>query len=178
MSQATKSKEIERLLWLRVCSGNGSDFYVIRFELFAGCDAAVQPTDAVDQGRGHHGTCSLNIEADPALLFLSLHLLLLFSFSLSLSLSLSHTHTHTYTHIYIYMLSVSSRAHLTFSVSAVSPAQNELFDMIHPVDRSRITLKDVLDSGCGHTFVSILTDVNGFLSYENRESEKGPQEGE
>ena len=48
--------------------------------------------------------------------------------------------------------------------------KDEIFDMVRPRDPHKITLKDIIDSGNGETVVSILIDLNGFWSYENRES--------
>ena len=47
--------------------------------------------------------------------------------------------------------------------------KDEIFDMVKPADPLRITLADLIRSGQGDTVVSILTDLNGFWSYENRE---------
>ncbi|XP_054262985.1 serine/threonine-protein phosphatase 2A regulatory subunit B'' subunit gamma-like isoform X2 [Macrosteles quadrilineatus] len=47
--------------------------------------------------------------------------------------------------------------------------KDEMFDMIKPVDPTKITLQDLLNSGQGETLVSILIDLNGFWTYENRE---------
>ena len=47
--------------------------------------------------------------------------------------------------------------------------KDEIFDMVAPVDPLKITLADLISSGQGDTVVSILTDLNGFWSYENRE---------
>ena len=47
--------------------------------------------------------------------------------------------------------------------------KDEIFDMVKPADPLRITLQDLIRSGQGDTVVSILTDLNGFWSYENRE---------
>ena len=47
---------------------------------------------------------------------------------------------------------------------------DEIFDMVKPKRKDRITLKDLIDSGVGHTIVSILIDVNGFWAYDNRET--------
>ena len=41
--------------------------------------------------------------------------------------------------------------------------------MVAPKDPLKITLADLISSGQGDTVVSILTDLNGFWSYENRE---------
>ncbi|XP_039288464.1 serine/threonine-protein phosphatase 2A regulatory subunit B'' subunit gamma isoform X1 [Nilaparvata lugens] len=43
-----------------------------------------------------------------------------------------------------------------------------LFDMIKPADPTKITLQDLLNSGQGEVFVSILIDLNGFWAYERR----------
>eukprot|EP00051_Salpingoeca_urceolata_P001805 m.44247 g.44247 ORF g.44247 m.44247 type:complete len:519 (-) comp11688_c0_seq1:31-1587(-) len=48
--------------------------------------------------------------------------------------------------------------------------QNEILDMVKPRQPFRITLQDLLASGCGATVCSILTDINGFFAYENREN--------
>uniref|UniRef100_A0A1B6HTW8 Serine/threonine-protein phosphatase 2A regulatory subunit B'' subunit gamma n=3 Tax=Homalodisca TaxID=139475 RepID=A0A1B6HTW8_9HEMI len=48
--------------------------------------------------------------------------------------------------------------------------KDEMFDMIKPVDPTKITLQDLLNSGQGETLVSILIDLNGFWTYENREA--------
>lgn len=42
--------------------------------------------------------------------------------------------------------------------------------MIKPQNPYKITLKDIIRSGMGHIFVNILIDVNGFWSYEFRET--------
>lgn len=47
--------------------------------------------------------------------------------------------------------------------------KDEIFDMVAPTDPLKITLVDLISSGQGDTVVSILTDLNGFWSYENRE---------
>jgi len=47
--------------------------------------------------------------------------------------------------------------------------KDEIFDMVSPADPLKITLSDLITSGQGDTVVSILTDLNGFWSYENRE---------
>ncbi|XP_075223773.1 serine/threonine-protein phosphatase 2A regulatory subunit B'' subunit gamma-like isoform X2 [Lycorma delicatula] len=48
--------------------------------------------------------------------------------------------------------------------------KDELFDMIKPVCPTKITLQDLFNSGQGETLVSILIDLNGFWTYENREA--------
>jgi Ca2+-binding EF-hand superfamily protein len=47
--------------------------------------------------------------------------------------------------------------------------KDEIFDMVRPKDPTRITLKDLISSGHGDTVISILIDLNGFWTYENRE---------
>lgn len=47
--------------------------------------------------------------------------------------------------------------------------KDEIFDMVKPVDPLHITLPDLINSSQGDTVVNILIDVNGFLTYENRE---------
>ena len=47
--------------------------------------------------------------------------------------------------------------------------KDEIFDMVSPLDPLKITLADLVRSGQGETVVNILTDLNGFWSYENRE---------
>jgi len=47
--------------------------------------------------------------------------------------------------------------------------KDEIFDMVAPADPLKINLGDLISSGQGDTVVSILTDLNGFWSYENRE---------
>jgi len=51
----------------------------------------------------------------------------------------------------------------------VEDVKDEIFDMVKPRDPLKITLADLVRSGQGDTVVSILTDLNGFWSYENRE---------
>ncbi|CAF0778963.1 unnamed protein product [Rotaria sordida] len=48
--------------------------------------------------------------------------------------------------------------------------QNEIFDMVKPVDSMRITLKDLINCGQGGLVLSILIDIGSFWAYENRES--------
>eukprot|EP00053_Salpingoeca_punica_P009195 m.82376 g.82376 ORF g.82376 m.82376 type:complete len:531 (-) comp14912_c0_seq2:234-1826(-) len=56
---------------------------------------------------------------------------------------------------------------------------NEVFDMIKPENPGFITLQDLLKSGKGDTVVGILTDVNKFIAYENRESQPpAPADGD
>lgn len=41
--------------------------------------------------------------------------------------------------------------------------------MVKPRDPYKITLQDLVNSGQGETVTSILIDLNGFWTYENRE---------
>uniref|UniRef100_A0A673N7Q5 Serine/threonine-protein phosphatase 2A regulatory subunit B'' subunit gamma n=1 Tax=Sinocyclocheilus rhinocerous TaxID=307959 RepID=A0A673N7Q5_9TELE len=47
--------------------------------------------------------------------------------------------------------------------------KDEIFDMVKPKDPYKITLQDLVNSGQGDTVTSILIDLNGFWTYENRE---------
>ncbi|KPP75279.1 serine/threonine-protein phosphatase 2A regulatory subunit B'' subunit gamma-like [Scleropages formosus] len=47
--------------------------------------------------------------------------------------------------------------------------RDEIFDMVKPKDPYKITLQDLVNSGQGDTVSSILIDLNGFWTYENRE---------
>ena len=47
--------------------------------------------------------------------------------------------------------------------------KDEIFDMVKPVDPYKISLQDLIQSGQGDTVSSILIDLNGFWTYENRE---------
>ncbi|KAM4724315.1 serine/threonine-protein phosphatase 2A regulatory subunit B'' subunit gamma [Anableps anableps] len=47
--------------------------------------------------------------------------------------------------------------------------KDEIFDMVKPKDPYKITLQDLVNSCQGDTVVSILIDLNGFWTYENRE---------
>ncbi|TRY75925.1 hypothetical protein DNTS_033490 [Danionella cerebrum] len=47
--------------------------------------------------------------------------------------------------------------------------KDEIFDMVKPKDPYKITLQDLVNSGQGDTVSSILIDLNGFWTYENRE---------
>jgi len=51
----------------------------------------------------------------------------------------------------------------------VEDVKDEIFDMVKPADPLKITLADLVRSGQGDTVISILIDLNGFWSYENRE---------
>lgn len=48
--------------------------------------------------------------------------------------------------------------------------KDEIFDMIKPKDPTKITLRDIIDSGQGETMVSILIEFHKFWAYENREA--------
>lgn len=61
------------------------------------------------------------------------------------------------------------RAHGQEPVS-FQDVKDEIFDMVKPADPLRITLQDLINSGQGETVISILTDLNGFWTYENREA--------
>ena len=52
---------------------------------------------------------------------------------------------------------------------------NEVFDMVKPARSGRITLKDLIKCCQGDIIVSILIDVNGFWTYENREALVGAE---
>jgi len=47
--------------------------------------------------------------------------------------------------------------------------KDEIFDMVKPIDPIRITVQDLINSSQADTVINILIDVNGFLTYENRE---------
>ncbi|RXM91415.1 Serine/threonine-protein phosphatase 2A regulatory subunit B'' subunit gamma [Acipenser ruthenus] len=47
--------------------------------------------------------------------------------------------------------------------------RDEIFDMVKPKDPCKITLQDLVNSSQGDTVTSILIDLNGFWTYENRE---------
>lgn len=47
--------------------------------------------------------------------------------------------------------------------------QDEIFDMVKPKDPYKLTLQDLVNCCQGDTVVSILIDLNGFWTYENRE---------
>jgi serine/threonine-protein phosphatase 2A regulatory subunit B'' len=48
--------------------------------------------------------------------------------------------------------------------------QDEIYDMIKPIDQYRIALADLINSGHGETVTNILIDLNSFWTHENRES--------
>ncbi|TRY64227.1 hypothetical protein TCAL_14307 [Tigriopus californicus] len=47
--------------------------------------------------------------------------------------------------------------------------KDEIFDMVRPKDPFKITHQDLVQCGNGDTVISILIDLNGFWTYENRE---------
>lgn len=47
--------------------------------------------------------------------------------------------------------------------------KDEIFDMVKPAHPYEISFQDLLTSCQGETVVNILSDLNGFWSYENRE---------
>lgn len=49
--------------------------------------------------------------------------------------------------------------------------KDEIFDMVHPRDPYRVTLDDLVRSGCGATVVQMLVDVDGFVQYDRREEQ-------
>eukprot|EP01116_Phalansterium_solitarium_P021930 TRINITY_DN7041_c0_g1_i1.p1 TRINITY_DN7041_c0_g1~~TRINITY_DN7041_c0_g1_i1.p1 ORF type:complete len:452 (+),score=181.34 TRINITY_DN7041_c0_g1_i1:103-1458(+) len=61
----------------------------------------------------------------------------------------------------------------------VEDVRDEIFDMVSPASPNEITFNDLKNCGCGDTVFTILSDVNGFWAYDNRESLKGsdPDEG-
>jgi len=60
------------------------------------------------------------------------------------------------------------RNHVSDPVSFYD-VKDEIFDMVSPKDPLKITLQDLINSRQGDTVVSILIDLNGFWTYENRE---------
>jgi len=57
-----------------------------------------------------------------------------------------------------------------FEAPLVNDVTTEIFDMARPVDPARgITLEDLLNCGVGSIVVSMLTDVQSFLNYDQRE---------
>jgi len=71
-------------------------------------------------------------------------------------------------HYFFRAIQEEMRAHNQDPVS-FEDVKDEIFDMVKPRDPARITLSDLIRSKQGETVVSILTDLNGFWSYENRE---------
>ena len=55
-------------------------------------------------------------------------------------------------------------------VVSVADVKDEIFDMVKPINPTRITLEDLLQCGQGDTVVSMLTDLHGFWEYDNREN--------
>ncbi|KAG7266311.1 hypothetical protein CRUP_015155 [Coryphaenoides rupestris] len=54
-------------------------------------------------------------------------------------------------------------------VVSFQDVKDEIFDMVKPKDPYKITLQDLVNSCQGDTVTSILIDLNGFWTYENRE---------
>eukprot|EP00038_Savillea_parva_P010142 m.188226 g.188226 ORF g.188226 m.188226 type:complete len:468 (-) comp17337_c0_seq1:497-1900(-) len=50
---------------------------------------------------------------------------------------------------------------------------NEVFDMVNPNNHEYITVSELVRSGVGHTVCGILTDVEAFFAYDNREMQDG-----
>ncbi|XP_005623382.1 serine/threonine-protein phosphatase 2A regulatory subunit B'' subunit gamma isoform X2 [Canis lupus familiaris] len=48
--------------------------------------------------------------------------------------------------------------------------KDEIFDMVKPKDPLKISLQDLINSNQGDTVTTILIDLNGFWTYENREA--------
>ncbi|EPY79772.1 serine/threonine-protein phosphatase 2A regulatory subunit B subunit gamma [Camelus ferus] len=48
--------------------------------------------------------------------------------------------------------------------------RDEIFDMVKPKDPLKISLQDLINSNQGDTVTTILIDLNGFWTYENREA--------
>ena len=55
------------------------------------------------------------------------------------------------------------------SAKLLEDVVDEVFDMVKPEDPNCITLKDLIECKVGETVVGILTDVYGFLMYDQRE---------
>ncbi len=64
---------------------------------------------------------------------------------------------------------IRSSPHSLCHVLSFVCGQNEIFDMVEPATPHQITIDDLLRSKVGGTIVSILSDVNGFWKYDNRE---------
>eukprot|EP00823_Brevimastigomonas_motovehiculus_P009181 TRINITY_DN8845_c0_g1_i1.p1 TRINITY_DN8845_c0_g1~~TRINITY_DN8845_c0_g1_i1.p1 ORF type:complete len:482 (+),score=107.63 TRINITY_DN8845_c0_g1_i1:19-1464(+) len=54
-------------------------------------------------------------------------------------------------------------------VEIADVVSNEIFDMVKPTEAHKITLQDLIRARVGGTVVSILSDVNAFWKYDNRE---------
>ena len=57
----------------------------------------------------------------------------------------------------------------SMAFSRFEDVKDEIFDMVRPKDPLRIKLQDLIDCGKGETVISILIDLDGFWTYENRE---------
>jgi len=55
-------------------------------------------------------------------------------------------------------------------IVAFEDVKDEIFDMVRPIDPLKLTLQDLIRSGYGHTVINILIDLDGFWTYENRET--------
>lgn len=66
--------------------------------------------------------------------------------------------------------SLCDRSHLNQLVLLSFLLQDEIFDMVKPKDPLKISLQDLINSNQGDTVTTILIDLNGFWTYENREA--------
>jgi len=55
-------------------------------------------------------------------------------------------------------------------IVAFEDVKDEIFDMVRPNDPMKLTLQDFIKSGYGDTVINILIDLDGFWTYENRET--------
>ena len=51
----------------------------------------------------------------------------------------------------------------------VEDVKDEIFDMVKPADRTKITLRDLVACKVGDTVVGMLTDMHAFWQYDRRE---------
>ena len=51
----------------------------------------------------------------------------------------------------------------------VEDVKDEIFDMVKPADRAKITLQDLEACKVGDTVVGMLTDMHAFWQYDRRE---------
>lgn len=65
--------------------------------------------------------------------------------------------------------SLCDRSHFNQLALSFLP-QDEIFDMVKPKDPLKISLQDLINSNQGDTVTTILIDLNGFWTYENREA--------
>ncbi len=47
---------------------------------------------------------------------------------------------------------------------------SEVFDLVRPAEAGKITLNDLIECRNAASFIGLMTDVDGFIQYENRES--------